>query len=327
MRKIILFLALTATLGLMSGSDCAARNKKVIPSKKITTEKLSNPGQFTTIDVSGIADVRYVQSSKEPSVSITCPENIHEYLDVSVSGATLQIGLRKSLDYKGELQVIVNASSAILNTIKASGASRVSIDDGLRTSKFVYDVSGAAKVDIRGTLNVTGKCYGEVFGAGSFKADRLECANFSLDGRGAGSMSVSVMKCDKVNADCSGAARFIISDIACTELVCVGIGSPIVKLSNLACVTLSADMSGAGSFTVTGEATHAKYSTTGSARVGASGMQAAYVKAYASGASSIKCYASEELYAESSIASYITYYGDPKSLKAYEPGRRIKPAN
>ena len=219
-ESIVLRMASLAALGALLAAGCtAAAGLKVVGSgKQVTVEKeLSG---FSKIDASSAFQVKITQS-EEYSVVLTVDEKVEPYLDVSVQGDTLRIGVRPGLTLAGAafpLNAVV--SMPRLTGVALSGASGATVGGFKSADRLDADLSGASKLtgeietgDVRfqvsgaSGLTLSGKGQKmalEVSGAGQGNLEGFAVSDATVNLSGASRATVNVS--GRLDAEVSGAS-------------------------------------------------------------------------------------------------------------------------
>lgn len=185
----------------------------------------------------------------------------------------------------GTLQLRLNHNGTIkkLKTLEVSVAS---------PSLSGIALSGAAKGEISRPLKAK-SFEARLSGASRLEADKVQAGNFEARLSGASKMDVESVKAASAAVRASGSSNAVMA---------LEGGNAELRLS------------GASRAVVEGKAAKAVYTTSGAASVDAAGCVATDVVATASGASTVKCHATEKLNAKRSGASKISYKGSAKLL-------------
>ena len=157
---------------------------------------------FSGVDVSGVFQVEIV-AQKDFGIEIEADDNLLSLIKTEVRGGVLRIETEKRVSASNPLKVRISAPD--IESIEASGASRVSLAD-VKNDELRVDTSGASKVSINGeTANLTI----EVSGASSIDAENLKAENATVDASGAS--HVSVFAVSDLKSDASGASKIVYS--------------------------------------------------------------------------------------------------------------------
>ena len=155
-------------------------------------------GDFKGVDVSGVFQVDVV-AGKEFKVEVEADDNLLQYIKTEVRDDVLRIESSERLRSESPLRIRVSAPN--IETIEASGASRVSVE-GVKNSSISLDTSGASKVRLQGE---TANLRIEVSGASSIDASALQSQNADVDASGASNVDLVVT--GQFNSEASGASR------------------------------------------------------------------------------------------------------------------------
>lgn len=223
MSKMARFLGiLVAVCIIASGvlAGCTFTGGDVITGSGRATTKDYDFSGFTKVSV-GSAFQTTITRGEGYRVSVTVDDNLVEYLDVHVDGATLNIGLKPSLrlgfgnitakaeitmpdvealDLSGATRTQVSGFSNTKTVdVEVSGASRLNGD--MTTGQLQLHVSGASTVEITGT---TGPLDIEASGASTIRLDNYTSTDTHV--RASGASNITVNASGKISGDASGAS-------------------------------------------------------------------------------------------------------------------------
>ena len=124
----------------------------VKPSNQITyEERIVEP--FTGLDVSDAIDVDVTYSTTEESVFIETSSNVQEYILTDVVAGVLRIRVQNNVHIRWGAKIKVHVTTAYLDDVDISGASRVEFNNELSTPSFQMNCSGAGTFE--GKINVS----------------------------------------------------------------------------------------------------------------------------------------------------------------------------
>jgi hypothetical protein len=174
---------------------------------------------FSRLEVGRAFDVRVSVGAAE-TVTVHVDDNLVDELDVGVSGDTLHVDLKSGTSISNatlKADVTVRA----LENMDASGASSISLADGIEAGKLSVTLSGASRLDGRiktsdGRLKASGASRARLTGsatsldvtesgASGLEAEDLTVASLVIDLSGASSAVVTVT--DTISADLAGASQ------------------------------------------------------------------------------------------------------------------------
>ncbi|MGM9804604.1 MAG: head GIN domain-containing protein [Muribaculaceae bacterium] len=265
--------ALAMMLVLASTFTLLAEN--VTASKKIITKQV-DVKNFSEIVTNSIIDVDYYYSDTY-NVTITAPDNVIPYIELTKKGNTLQVGLKENVNIRtnGKTRMVVKVKAPKVNVFKVNGSGDISIKSWLKTSELNLGISGSGDITAE-HLNVDDFTIG-ISGSGDFTSRRIESKNSILAVSGSGDIKIN---------------NLITNDVKCG-------------------ITGSGDISFGHSKTNT-----ATLSSSGSGDIKAKYLFAQDVIANSTGAGDVSCNVSETLSAVSTGSGDITYYGEPLSVKS-----------
>ncbi|MDE5595789.1 MAG: DUF2807 domain-containing protein [Muribaculaceae bacterium] len=201
--------AISATLFLsaIALASCSVTNR-VVPSQDFVTFEVA-ANDVNSIDVSSSIKVEYTQSDKV-SVSVNCPENLVDYLDVKVKNGKLDADFKNGISIDGNSSVTITVSSPALSDIDASSSSSVIIQKSIMvTDELDIEASSSATVYIasvtRGNVSIDAST------SSSVTIDAARCASLDIDSSTSASVTVSAIECVSVDAEASTAANVTLS--------------------------------------------------------------------------------------------------------------------
>ncbi len=176
---------------------------KIEPVGAIVTSKVDVDFNANKINIRSAMELTLTDDIAEGEIRIITNENIHNYIDVVVSGNEVIIDLENN-NYK-DLDVEILASSSQFNSIKASGASEVTIEGcDPEHDSLNIELSGASELDVENYIYVP-ECTVIASGASSIDAERLTVDNLEVNLSGASSVEIKAN--DTISGELSGASE------------------------------------------------------------------------------------------------------------------------
>jgi hypothetical protein len=223
-NRVFVGMASVAAL-LLAGCTVNAPQTIVGSGNKVTVEK--DLSGFTKVAASSAFQVGITQSD-DYRVIITVDEKVEPYLDVTVQGDTLRIGVRPGLTLgAGSFPLNAKVSMPRLSGVELSGACRTTVGGFKSGDRLDAKVSGASQLE------------GDIE-AGDVRFEVSGASRLALSGKG-----------QKLALEGSGASQAILVDFSVSEAT--------VRLSGASKATvnvsgrLDADVSGASSLRYTGD--------------------------------------------------------------------------
>jgi hypothetical protein len=194
---------------------------------------------FTKVEISSAFDFEIKQSSSY-NISVTVPDCLIDYVQVSQDGQTLKISLG-ALPLLGPVTLRASVTMPQLSGLTVSGASRGTVSDFSSNEDLDITVSGASEV----TGDIT---------AGNVEFDISGASSIQLEG-----------SADDMVADVSGASRFNLGDFIVNnaDVDFSGASSGTINLDG----RLDADLSGASRLWYIGEPTMGTIDTSGASTI------------------------------------------------------------
>ena len=215
-RSLLLMILIASGLFLQSCTFDAGNVIKGDGNVITTTHEV---GDFRSIDIQGVFNITLIPGEAMPVVLET-DENLQELISIKVRNKTLYVSQTKDAVYrhsKMELQI----PYSVIEKINVGGACKLRADDTLVADKLLFDISGAADIEL--ALDVA-----------NLQTNVSGAANISFEGRA-----------NKHNARLSGASNIRAEELYTldTRISLSGAGSAHVHATE----TLNASLSGVGS--------------------------------------------------------------------------------
>ena len=162
-------------------------SERVVASKELATSTYQVP-QFTAIESTIGADIDYLMTEGEPSITVEAPDNFIDHLRFEVEDGVLKVRFDDNRNYTFGT-VKVKASSATLEKLSILGAGDFDCN-GLECAGMEVNVNGAGDVTFNG-LRSSGDVSVTVRGAGDIDILDLACQDVSVEIMGAGDARLS----------------------------------------------------------------------------------------------------------------------------------------
>jgi hypothetical protein len=198
--KISILFCLIVSAFIFTSATTGCNEATIHGSGKVVTDNRPLTG-FSAISAGGAIDLT-VSTGKDFSVQVVTDDNILPYVETSVKGSELEIGMKEHFWFS-DAKVKVTVTLPKLESIALAGASHGKVD-GVNAQAFQIEVSGASKLVVAGTAS---KANCEVSGASSLVAKDLLADNVSIESSGASHARVYA-GCS-ITADASGASKII----------------------------------------------------------------------------------------------------------------------
>lgn len=190
------FLILIALLAVALLSSCIGA---------ITSETREVSG-FNAISISTFGEIEIRQGDTE-SLTISAPSSYLPYIETEVENGTLLISTRKGFIGASASRVQYRLTVKDLDSLHLSGAGVIKVIDGLQSTNFILNLSGAGSIEIEdlsatnlsvnlssaGAIIITGNVENQsvnLSGVGSYEGGDLQSKTTSVNLSGAGSATV-----------------------------------------------------------------------------------------------------------------------------------------
>jgi hypothetical protein len=239
-KQVLLLLSLAF---ILTGCFFPMRMTRIIGSGEVITEsrRINN---FSAVELSGVGTLIITQGDA-PALEITAEKNIMPYLQSTVRGNNLELGLQDFVSVDPRAEIIYRLTVTDLERIETSGLGNIEIGS-LETEKLDLKISGSGNVHINELIADGFKL--EVSGLGNIEiAGRVQ--EQRIDMSGAGNYHAGDLYSEDANVDISGTGRATVWAEKNLTVELSGMGSVQYYGSPI----LSTDMSGAGSIQSLGE--------------------------------------------------------------------------
>ena len=193
---------------VLTGCFFPMRTTRVIGSGKVITES-RRVANFSGVELTGVGTLLIKQGDQE-SLEITAEENIIEFLQSTVRGKNLVLGVQDFVSIDPREEIIYRLTVKELDRIETSGLGNVEIDT-LKTTDLDLEISGSGSVDLDnlkaenfklevsglGNINVGGQVEEQrvdLSGAGNYSAENLYAEEARIEISGTGQATVWVEK-------------------------------------------------------------------------------------------------------------------------------------
>ncbi len=200
MRKFkVLYILILSVF--VSGCIFPIKYTRVLGSGEVITETRRVSG-FTAVELSGIGTLIIEQGSKE-SLEVTAEDNILKYLNSSVYGRNLRLGVDDFMSIEPTKEIIYHLTVKNLERIEISGLGNIEIE-ALETSELDFEISGSGNAYIgdlqADSLNLEVSGLGNVEIGGSVEDQRIELS-------GAGNYDAEDLKSSEARIEISGTGK------------------------------------------------------------------------------------------------------------------------
>jgi hypothetical protein len=215
-RSLLLLTVIASGLFFQSCTFGAGKVIKGDGNVITTTHDVEN---FQNIDIQGVFDIILIPGAGMP-VLLETDENLQELIDIKVRNNTLYVSQNKDAVYRhSKMRLQIPYSE--LEKIYVGGACKLRSDDPLISDKMLFDISGAADIDL--ALDVS-SLQTKVSGAANIKFNgRAKKHNVRLSG--ASNIRAEELRSDNTDISLSGAGSAHIYASEKLEAALSGVGS------------------------------------------------------------------------------------------------------
>lgn len=200
MKRVIVAVLMVAILtpGLLVGCQCIGAD--VVGSGKLVTEDFNFSG-FTKVEAHNGFQMELTKSSTF-SIEITADDNVHEYIEVTKTGETLEIGLEWGRSYRS-VTLRAKITMPDLYRINLSGGSKASITGFSSSHDFSVNLSGGSGV----TGNITAGDANFDLSGGSQVNLEGTADDLVVSGSGGSQLDLEAFSADNADVHLSGGSR------------------------------------------------------------------------------------------------------------------------
>lgn len=257
---------------------------------------------FSSVSNAGNFEVR-VSLSDTFGVEVEAQENLHEFIEIYVSGSTLVVKTRDNVCFNSIAAVLVYVSMPYIEEIRNTGSGRLSADKAVST-EFECANSGSGQIAI----------------------DSVFASFIYLNNSGSGSLYVSASYPDEIQLVQTGSglidAGFVYAPL---ELSINHTSSGKIYASVLDGVDVDAAMTGSGLVYLDGFAETANLGLSSSGKIDAADLEVSDANAMISGSGKIYVYATDFLNVTISGSGNIYYRGSPVISSRITGSGSLKP--
>lgn len=218
MKILLVFVALAALV------SCQFVDLEVGNNVSVDTE--INVGAFDSISDECSLNVIYTQAPGEPSVVLTCDENLVGAYNIRVEGGTLVVDTKNNVMIRTRAKSYVTVTSPSLDGISVSGSGSCRVTNSMVSAGDVtFKVSGSGGILAEGTVECR-SFSSTISGSGRISLSGVLAETAKFRGSGSGSTRVELLTADKVSATLSGSGsiRLLCKDAGDIEVSISGSG-------------------------------------------------------------------------------------------------------
>ena len=202
MKRVLGLITVLVVVALSTASlvGCQCIGADVVGSGKLVTEDFNFSG-FTKVEAHNGFQVELTKSSTF-SIEITADDNVHEYINVTKTGETLEIGLGWGRNYR-LVTLIAKITMPDLYRIDLSGGSKAGITGFSSSHDFSVELSGGSGV----TGNITAGDANFDLSGGSQVNLEGTADDLVVSGSGGSQLDLEAFSVDNADVNLSGGGR------------------------------------------------------------------------------------------------------------------------
>lgn len=313
MKNTALLTALAAMLVSCSSVTATDSSNGRFETPAEATKKSEKLPRFDAIETGGVLYVKYVKADRYSIELASLDEGEIEKTEYRVENGTLTVQRMQNditwTKHNNPEQVYVTITAPSLSAIRNGGVVRFFFFDDITSDSFILENSGASGI-IGKSLKASSTINIENSGVSKMALDKLQADKVSIDNSGSSSIAVSsISAASSISVDNSGASKSSFSDLKATSAAIKSSGSSNLNITGIGVSHIAAKASGASKIALEGKAQDADYDSSGSSKVDASNLECNIANVESSGASSVKAYATNNAYVDSSRSSKVTIEG------------------
>ena len=243
--------------------------------QEVATRDVTPAAKFSCISMSGPTNVTVKKGSYK--VVVTGAKSIVNKIRVVSDGKTLS--MEKS--YPVNIEITVPS----LDCIMGSGATNISVEDGIVSNKFEISAAGAA--NIRFTNLKSDNLTVELAGGSRVSATSITGKKFDVSISGGASISASAVNVPTLDFSVSGGAFVQFDNINANVLEISCSGGSRFECKNIKTNSLNCESSGGSNLTIGGSSSKARLQASGAARINANELKCKNVAEDTSGMGAI----------------------------------------
>ncbi len=223
-------------------------------SKHYITKKVDVP-KFTSIKTNSSIDIEFSESANQ-SVSIYAPDNLMEYIKVSVSNGELYVSYNTSnsihSDGKCNTKLIISAPN--VNSFKTHGSGDIKIMTPIKSNKLI-------------NMQITG--------SGDITANSINCDKLTLTIQGSGDIDLNgPLNARKATLEIQGSGDINLKGTVTIDEIDISTkGSGDVSVTKVNATTVKCSTYGSGDIDIKGECTNSNFTLMGSGDISAKGLK------------------------------------------------------
>lgn len=248
MKTKTYLLAIMASLAMITAK---ADDKSITASSNCITKEVNVPA-FSSINSASVFDIEFTQSPNQ-SVSVCAPDNLMEYVEVSVENGVLSV--------KYNIDKSINLTRPVQTKLIVSAPNVVSITS-----------SGTGQIILKNNIISDGNISMKTSGTGNIAINNINCDDLQLITSGTGSININgKIIADKASLSTNGTG-YINGNIKADEVSLSTTGTGYIK-ADVNTTSLTCTATGTGSIAITGKCDDCNIFEGGMASVSKKGLK------------------------------------------------------
>lgn len=227
---------------IVSASSCVVHADRSIRGSGRVTEEVHKLRSFSAVDFGTVGDL-HIRKGSRCELRIEAEENLHDYIELDVSGGTLKIKTRRGVNLRPKRDIEFYLTVKELDEIVLSGAGDIDAPD-LEGRHVRLAISGAGNIE---TEDLDAKSVElEISGAGNILIAEGKSDDVEIYISGSGNIEMDGLRGNRLDLKISGSGSTMIKNGGIDEQRIVISGSGDYKATRLKCERARVRISGSG---------------------------------------------------------------------------------
>jgi hypothetical protein len=231
---------------VVSVSSCVVHADRAIKGSGRVTEEVHKLRGFSGVEFGTVGDL-YIKKGRRNELRIKAEENLHDYLEIDISGGTLEIESRRGVNLRPRKEMKFYLTVKELDSIVLSGAGDIEAPD-LEGDNIRLVISGAGNIET-GDLEAD-NIELKISGAGDLVVGDGDTGDLEIYISGAGNIEIDDLSARRVDLKISGSGDAIVRGGEADRQRIVITGSGDYKAVRLRSERASVRISGSGNATI-----------------------------------------------------------------------------
>jgi hypothetical protein len=246
MRRVSLLFMIGLSAILVSAASCVVCADRSVRGSGRVTERVHKLSGISGVEMGTIGDL-YIEKGRRNELRVKAEENLHDYLEIDVSGGMLEIKSRRNVNIRPRKKIEFHLTVKELDEIVLSGAGDVKAPD-LEGKRIRLVISGAGNIET-GDLDAD-EIVLRISGAGDLSVGDGEADQLDVYISGAGVVDIGRLDAGTARLKISGSGDAAISRGSVKSQHVTITGSGDYRARDLRSRRAEVTVSGSGSATI-----------------------------------------------------------------------------